>query len=90
MKKTRRRPVDQGLARQPQMPSHDLREYITTRQAADLLGLIVTSVNHLLYDGRLQGIKIGRDWFIYRPSIGNYLKTRSPKGRPSSKRPKLP
>jgi excisionase family DNA binding protein len=90
MKKTRRRSVEQELPRQPEMPSYDLREYITTRQAADLLGLVVTSVNHLLYDGKLQGIKIGRDWFIYRPSIENYLKIRSPKGRPSSKRPKLP
>ncbi len=71
------------------MPSNDLRQYITTLQASDLLGLLPTSINHLLSAGKLQGVKIGRDWFVYRPSIQAYLKRKSSKGRPSSKPPKM-
>ena len=55
------------------MPSHGLREYVTTRQAAVMLGVLTSSVNHPLHGGRLEGVKLGRDWFVYTPSIEDYL-----------------
>ncbi len=67
---------------------NDLSQYATTEQAAELLGVIPTSVNHLLVSGRLVGIKWGRDWLVYRPSIEEYLKTKSTKGRPPKNSPK--
>ncbi len=68
------------------LPSQDLSDYVTTQAAADLLGVITTSVNHLLASGRLKGIKLGRDWLVFRPSIEAYLETKSTKGRPPKNR----
>jgi excisionase family DNA binding protein len=69
--------------------STDLKQYVTTRQAADMLGVITTSVNHLLADGRLKGKKIGNYWLVYKPSIEKYIETKTPTGRPPSRAAKL-
>ncbi len=69
--------------------SSDLNQYVTTDQAAELLGVLPSSVNHLIYNHKIQGIKIGRDWLVFRPSLESYLETKSTKGRPPSKSPKL-
>ncbi len=67
----------------------DLNQFVTTTEAAELLGVLRTSVNHLIYDGRIQGKKFGRDWLVFRPSIQTYVENKSSKGRPSTKAPKL-
>ncbi len=67
----------------------NLSNYVTTARAAQMLGVLPTSVNHLIYDGRLEGKKLGRDWLIFVPSIGKYLKTKSSKGKPPSGVPQL-
>lgn len=63
--------------------------YLSTREAADLLGVDVSQVARLVKSGRIHGVKIGRDWTISRESVEEYYKTKSPKGQPSSHSPKL-
>lgn len=69
--------------------SKDLTQYVTTAKAAELLGLVPTSVNHLLKDGRIKGHKFGHYWMVYVPSIEKYLETKTPTGRPPSRSPQL-
>ena len=65
----------------------DLTKYVTTDQAAELMGVLPTSINHLIHDGRLKAIKLGRDWMVFVPSIEKYRETKSKRGRPSSRVP---
>lgn len=67
----------------------DLNQFVTTSEAAELLGVLTSSVDHLLYSGRIKGKKIGRDWLVYRPSLETYLDSKSNSGRPSLKPRKL-
>ena len=70
--------------------SNDISQYVTTKQAAELLGVAQDHVNHLLITGRLRGIKPGGwHWLVFKPSITSYFKTKSSKGKPSSKAPKI-
>jgi len=67
----------------------DLSQYVTTPQAAEMLGVTRFQVIHLLTIKKITGVKWARDWLIYAPSVQTYLGTKSRKGRPSSKTPKL-
>ncbi len=70
--------------------SDDLSRYVTTREAAEMLGVATEHINHLLLRGKLRGIKPGgRDWLVFTPSIEKYNETKSAKGRPRSRKPKL-
>ena len=69
--------------------SKDLTKYVTTLEAAGLLGVIPTSVNHLLKNGKIKGQKKGHYWLVYVPSIEKYISTKSATGRPTSKLPQL-
>lgn len=69
--------------------SDTLSDYISTRQAAELLGVDRSQVNRLLIDGKLKGMKPGHDWMVFRPSLDEYFKTKSAAGRPSSGEPQL-
>lgn len=67
----------------------NLSKYVTTKQAAEMLGVITTSVNHLLMDGKLKGHKFGKSWMVYVPSIETYLANKAPWGRPTSATPTI-
>ena len=67
----------------------DLTKYVTTRQAAGMLGVATTHVNRLLIGEKLRGIKWGHDWLVYVPSLEKYQQTKSKRGRPPSGLPKL-
>ncbi len=69
--------------------SKDLTQYITTKQAAELMGVDQTHINRLLIEKRLKGFKWGHDWMIFKPSIEKYNETKSTKGRPRSHEPQL-
>ena len=69
--------------------SKDLSQYVTTAQAAELLGVRQTSIAHLIYNHKIRGRKIGNTWLVYRPSIGQYMRTKAPGGRPRSGTPQL-
>lgn len=75
-------PPGEGLSR-------DLAQYVTTKQAAEMLGVAAEHINHLIYSGRVRAMKMGRDWLVFRPSVEQYYRTKSPKGKPTSRPPKL-
>ena len=68
----------------------NLSKYVTTRQAAEMLGTATTHINRLLIDGKLNGIKPGgHDWLVFQPSLEKYLANKSRRGRPTSKTPTI-
>lgn len=67
--------------------SKDLTQYVTTAQAADMLGVVTEHINHLLLAGRLKGTKFGKSWMVYLPSIERYQENKAPGGRPPSRAP---
>lgn len=46
---------------------------MTTKQAAELLGIAPASVSRLIRQGKLKGERFGRDWHVYRESVESYL-----------------
>lgn len=69
--------------------SNALSDYVTTKEAAELLGVDRTHINRLLRENRLRGQKLGHEWIIFRPSLTEYLQTKDPSGKPSSHAPKI-
>ncbi len=65
-----------------------LAGYVTTGEAADLMGMWNKSVRNLIKFGKLKALKVGRDWLIARSSIAEYQKNKSAKGRPTRVRVK--
>jgi excisionase family DNA binding protein len=49
-------------------------EWITTKQAASLMGYDYAHVRYLLRKGKIQGMKIGRDWLVEKESALAYAK----------------
>jgi len=70
--------------------SNDLTQYVTTKQAARILGVATEHVNRLLIEKKLKGLKLGYSWLVFVPSIQNYRETKSKRGRPPSKAPQIP
>ncbi len=68
---------------------NDLTNYVTTSRAADMLGVGQNQIRGLLARDKISGIKLGHDWIVYVPSLEKYLHTKSTKGRPPSRAPKL-
>lgn len=63
------------------------RNYITTIEAEQSTGLSRNYLALLLRQGKLEGFRPGRDWFIYTDSLEKFLATQrkpGPKG-PHSK-----
>lgn len=69
--------------------SDNFSDYITTKRAAVILGVQQEHIRKLLGSGKVKGIKLGHDWMVYAPSLEKYFETKSPKGRPASREPKL-
>lgn len=64
----------------------DLKGYVTTMKAAEVLGITDRHVRLLLARGGsgLKGVRAGRSWLIRESSLQNF--SRHPtKGRPNSK-----
>jgi len=47
-------------------------EWITTQEAAEILGVTPHHITHLLRIGKLKGRKFVRDWMVYRISVEEY------------------
>jgi len=47
--------------------------YMTAREAADLIGRHVTSVYRMVQAGTVDGLHIGRSWYVQRDSLARYL-----------------
>ncbi|MCC7117806.1 MAG: helix-turn-helix domain-containing protein [Anaerolineales bacterium] len=59
------------LTRQKTMP--DLAEFMTTEEAAKLLGFNVRSIPYMIKTKTLEGVKFGRAWLVSRKSVKEYL-----------------
>jgi len=71
--------------------SKDLTQYVTTKQAAELLGVDRTHINRLLIEKRIKGVKVGGwNWLVFLPSLEKYQHTKAHSGKPSSRPPKPP
>jgi len=57
-------------------------DYVTTKQAAEELGVDPSRVRQLILEGVLTAQKMGRDWVIKRADL------KKAKGRPGPGRPK--
>ena len=67
----------------------NLSKYVTTREAATMLGVVTDHVNHLLKADKLTGGRFGRYWMVYVPSIEKYLANKAPWGRHTSGTPTI-
>ena len=56
-------------------------DVMTTREAAEILGLAPESVARLLRVGALKGERFGRDWMVYRESVERYLEQNKGKSK---------
>ncbi|MBM4423430.1 MAG: helix-turn-helix domain-containing protein [Chloroflexi bacterium] len=64
-------PKPPTLSRKP-MP--DLKDYMTTEEAAKALGFHVITVRQMVRDGKLEGVKLGPGWLVLRKSVTDYKK----------------
>ncbi len=66
------------------------RNVIGKAEAAELLGVTEDHVDELCRRGKIMCKRTGpHSWAIYRPSIKKYLRTKSAKGKPPSRAPKV-
>ncbi len=54
--------------------------YLTTKQGAERSGLSRDHVRRLLEWGRLEGMKVGRDWLVSVNSLDHYMANRPKRG----------
>jgi excisionase family DNA binding protein len=60
------------------MPQIDsVPDLVTTQQAADVLNYTIQHTRLLIRQGRLHGVKIGRDWLIRRDSFDQFVRERN-------------
>ena len=51
----------------------DLTDYMTTQEAAEMLEYHIVHVRRMLREGDLKGQKVGNMWFVYQPSVKEYI-----------------
>jgi len=51
----------------------DLAEFMTTQEAAKLLGFHVKRIPTMVRNKTLQGVRFGRAWLVSRKSVQEYL-----------------
>jgi excisionase family DNA binding protein len=83
------RPVSPPIIKGDDELSKDLTKYVTTKQAAEMLGVGQEHVRKLPSRDKMKGMHIGRDWVVFIPAIEKYVGTKSPKGRPPSGKPQI-
>jgi excisionase family DNA binding protein len=62
-----------------------MRNLVTTREAAERLGISRRRVQELLQAGALRGEKLSRDWVIEAEEVEAFAKKERPRGRPPKK-----
>lgn len=55
------------------MPELNPEEWMTTTQAAELMGYNYAHVRYLVRKGHVVGMKMGRDWLVRRDSVLAYI-----------------
>lgn len=56
-------------------------EWLTTKQAAELIGYNAEYIRKLAQSGKIQAQKLGRDWVIQRADLLAYARSVEKKGR---------
>lgn len=62
-----------NLTKTPSKTMPDLTEFMTTEEAAAILGFQVKSIRNMVYNGTLQASRWGRSLLISRKSVTEYL-----------------
>jgi excisionase family DNA binding protein len=57
----------------PEENMPDLKDYVTTQEAAQLLGFHQDTIRRLLRNHDLEGTKVRRDWLVLRSSLEEYV-----------------
>jgi excisionase family DNA binding protein len=52
----------------------DLKDYMTTEEAAKALGFHVIHIRKMVREGKLKGEKLGPGWLVLRTSVAEYKK----------------
>jgi hypothetical protein len=61
-------------------------EWITTKKAAEIIGVSIKQVSYLLINSRIKGKKFGRFWMVDRQSAEKYAASeRKPGPKPKVK-----
>jgi DNA (cytosine-5)-methyltransferase 1 len=50
----------------------DIEEYVTTEEAAEILGYSPKYIRRMLRNGKLPAEKVGRLWLIHRDTVREY------------------
>ncbi len=59
---------------QTHKPMPDIAEFMTTKEAAKVLGFHVKRIPTMVRNNTLQGVRFGRAWLVSRKSVKEYLK----------------
>ncbi|HQF62498.1 MAG TPA: helix-turn-helix domain-containing protein [Anaerolineaceae bacterium] len=51
-------------------------DFLTTRQAGEILGVTIERILALIHAGRLPAQKVGRDWLIKASDLANFSRRR--------------
>ena len=62
-------------------------EWLTVKEAAELLGYTPQHVRRLIIAGDLTGQKRGRDWFVTRSSLLGFQERVGPEGKKRGPKP---
>lgn len=69
--------------RRPHVTAYAVRALLTTRQAADSLGIAQATVRQAIARGSLDAWRMGSDWLIAEPEVERYrARTDGRSGRP--------
>jgi excisionase family DNA binding protein len=55
------------------LPMPDLAEFMTTKEAAQVLGFTIPGVHGLIKKSKLESVHVGRIYLISRKSVKSYL-----------------
>lgn len=67
-------PADQSTSKKTvQLPMPDLKEFMTTKEAAEKLGFHVKRVPTMVRNKTLDGVRFGRVWLVSKKSVKEYL-----------------
>jgi excisionase family DNA binding protein len=59
----------------------DLKDYMTTEEAAAALGFHIDHIRRMLREGDLVGIKVGITWLVSKESVKQYKEATSGKNK---------
>ena len=58
------------------------RVLLSTAEACEIAEVSLTYIQRLLRDQRVEGVKMGRDWFVYEDSLKAFIAQPRKRGRP--------